>query len=944
MSATPRIKISMLAVILAATPWFAEAAGLGRLNVLSGLGQPLRGEIELVSVQPEEADSLSAALASAEVHAAAGLSYPASALGVRLTLDRRSNGAFVVLVSSVQAVNEPILDLMVDLRWATGQIRRGYSALLDPVGYASSSAPVAAKPQPEAVSSAPAVAPLEMAKVSAAPIAVAPVVQAPKTRSQQKTVAKPVAGASAVASAPVAAGEGYTVKAGDTLSAVGRKVKPAGVSLEQVLVGLYRNNPTAFDGNMNLLKKGKILNVPDAQKMQSVPQAEAVKEVLAQSENWQTYRRQLAEGVKKAPAEKPAQTAGSGKITAKVEDKGAGTADKSKDVLKLASGADKKGLSPEQARVKALEEEVAARKKSLDEANQRVAELQKNVRKMEELAALKNQAGADLQNKAVATASKVVATATPLATVAPSVTASPVASAVLASVASAVAAPVASEASAVVASAKPKALPKPVFEEVPEPSFVDTLLENAPLLGGGLLAALLGAGAFIWNRRRRQPSIFENSIITGGDLKPNTVIGRTGGGVISTQAENSFLTDFSRQGFGSIDTDEVDPIAEADVYMAYGRDAQAEEILKDALSKDKQRHEVRVKLLDIYAARKDRVAFEEVASELYSMTGGLGAHWEHAVHLGRSIDPVNPLYAGKAESVAAPIAAVAAAEVLSDLDAEVAAPAETLDQAADLDFDLGDLGAEPESEKAAEPLLDLGLDLPESTPVVEAPAVSAEGPITDMVLDFDLEQAEAQDLAAPVEEAGLMSLDIPIDLDAEQVQPVVEAPVVELNAAVLGDLDLNLDLGTEEVAAPQASVLLADEAALDLPSFDLGLPGEAAPVEPEPEAALDLDFGFDLGDSDFKPEPDVMSAPESAPVEELQAAEVAEGGDLDLGLDATDSDLDFQPDDPVQTKIDLARAYVDMGDVEGAREILQEALQEGSPAQQDVARGMLANL
>lgn len=103
-------------------------------------------------------------------------------------------------------------------------------------------------------------------------------------------------------------------------------------------------------------------------------------------------------------------------------------------------------------------------------------------------------------------------------------------------------------------------------------------MENALPIGGGLLAILLGVGGLLWSRKRNRSGIFENSLITSGDLEPNTVLGRTGGGVISTQAENSFLTDFSRQGLGTIDTDEVDPIAEADVYMAYGRDVQAEEI------------------------------------------------------------------------------------------------------------------------------------------------------------------------------------------------------------------------------------------------------------------------------------------------------------------------------------------------------------------------------
>lgn len=917
MSATPRIKKSMLAVALAVTPWFADAAGLGRLNVLSGLGQPLRGEIELVSVQPEEAESLAVGLASADAHAAAGFSYPSNALGVRLVLDRRASGALVVVVSSAQAVNEPILDLVVDLRWATGQIRRGYSALLDPVGYATPApAPIAQSVAKTPQDSAPAVT-APVSEVSAAPLTKKPVGKPAKVQEKKpETASSPFA-----ESAPAEDGS-YTVKAGDTLSSIARKVRPDGVNLDQVLVGLYRNNKTAFDGNMNLLKKGKILKVPDAASLQGLDRGEAAKEVLAQARDWQSYRKQLAEAVKQAPAGQGDAASSTGKITAKVEDKGASTVDKSKDVLKLSSATGKAGLTPEQARVKALEEEVAARKKALDEANQRVSELQGNVRKMEELVALKSQTGAQLQQQAVATA---VPTAVP--TVMPIASA---ASEVQVLAASAVASEVASA-----PAPKPKRAVAPIIEPEPEPSLLDLLMENLAVIGGGLLVVLGGVGALIWKRRQQQPGLFENSIITGGDLKPNTVIGRTGGGVISTQAENSFLTDFSRQGFGSIDTDEVDPIAEADVYMAYGRDAQAEEILKDALSKDKQRHEVRVKLLDIYAARKDKVAFEEVASELYAMTEGDGQHWAHAVHLGRSIDPDNPLYGrgGPAGSQVAAAAVIAPAAVAVAAAVSAAQVADAGDAEVSLDFDLGieSVSAEeqaplvdfelPQSvqSSAFEAELDLDLNLaPENTPVAD--------------LSFDLGESEPEQL--PVQEA-LMSLDLPIAVEQE------------LSAAesIMGDLDLNLSsvAGVEPVAEEiSAETMVADfEASLGLdladdevqavPSLDLG----AAQIESVLQDDAELDQALNL-DFAFQQEEVVAAVPDFDTQSSLD--------DLDLGLGDAAAAADFAVDDPVQTKIDLARAYVDMGDAEGAREILQEAMQEGSPAQQEVARGMLATL
>ena len=188
-----------------------------------------------------------------------------------------------------------------------------------------------------------------------------------------------------------------------------------------------------------------------------------------------------------------------------------------------------------------------------------------------------------------------------------------------------------------------------------EPSFIDDFPGGTPglVIGGGALAAV--AGLLLIAARRRRTVKFEDSIIGGTDIKTNTVFGSTGGGVVNT-GENSLATDFSREGLGSIDTDEVDPIAEAEVYLAYGRDAQAEEILKDALKKDPQRQEIYLKLLEIHAQHNKPSAFETVAAELYSVSQGKGEAWQKAVTLGRQIDSNNPMF-GEGGAAAAAAAA-----------------------------------------------------------------------------------------------------------------------------------------------------------------------------------------------------------------------------------------------------------------------------------------------
>ena len=962
MPSKPHFKACVLAVALTMLPWCVEAAGLGRLNVLSGLGQPFKGEIELLAVQPNEVETLKIALAPAEAYASSQLSYPAPSLGLRFMLNKRESGRYVINVNSTQAIDEPVFNLLVDLSWLGGHVRREYTALIDPAGYAGASgaatAPFLSETTRIQTTSSDAVLP--GTRVSGA-------IRAPKgSRALSKVKAAPIT-ASGIASQPAAKGaeseNRYTVKSGDTLSRIAGQVKPEGINLEQVMVGLYQANSDAFDGNMNRLKRGKILRVPSAEQLAQQDQTQAVKEIRIHSANWQTYRRQLAESAAKKGGVETGALPSGGRIAAKVEDKSALSADKTKDVLKLSRGASK--ADSQQGRVRALEEEAAARKKALDEANQRVTELQNNIQEMEKVAALKSQQGADLQKKAEQ--SKVAAPAS-------SPVVAPIASApaVVASK-SAVAASAASVASAV----QPK--PKRVGPATPqEPGIMDTLLENALPIGGGLLAVVLCVGGLLWARNRRRPSVFEDSLITNGDLKPNTVLGRTGGGVISTNAENSFLTDFSRQGLGTIDTDEVDPIAEADVYMAYGRDVQAEEILKDALIKDPQRQEIRLKLLDIYAARKDKVSFQEVAAEVFAATSGQGQYWEQTSYLGRSLDPENPLYAVKNKDTDAALAVgavgVAVAGMVSSVEAE---PAEL--EASDETLLVAEEGLPPAVHEEGLETLDFEFELPEPeaasseiqpeiaadelseirgaverTEVAELTAVEHVEDATsldfDLDMDFDLPAVPVESEPALVEQDdSLMELDLPIDLgSSSSVEPVLltestidsssergaessfaSAPELDVPDFEIPDLDLNLELGEEtsgDADVAEAAALASLEAEFSvLESSSLEQPQEETDF-PHDEV-IDLDFGF------VPPEPEV--APILVSDEPIDVA-LEIGGNME--------NLDLVADDPVQTKIELARAYIDMGDVEGAREILQEAEQEGNPAQQELARNLLAAL
>ncbi len=353
----------------------SHAAGLGKLNVTSALGEPLKAEIDLVA-EKNEIGSLAARLASPDAFERAGLAYSSLMNNVKVSIEKRSGGEPYVRLTSTQPVTEPFVDLLIELTWSSGRISREFTALLDPpsviaerekqkaaaaeVRAAPPPPQPKAEPVPEPVAEVPvaetakpetakteepaAQAPAEAAATEPAPAepipAPAPVPTAPVETfgGTQPTLLN--AGGSALpsgaASAPAADAYG-PVRSGDTLGKIASATKPADVSLEQMLVLLVRNNPDAFSGkNMNRLKTGKILQLPTADQLAGISEADARKEVKVQARDWRAYREQLAAAAGQAvPAEQPAQQAVSGKVGAAAEDQAASAKERPKEVLKL---------------------------------------------------------------------------------------------------------------------------------------------------------------------------------------------------------------------------------------------------------------------------------------------------------------------------------------------------------------------------------------------------------------------------------------------------------------------------------------------------------------------------------------------------------------------------------------------------------------------------------
>ncbi len=941
---TLKLRASTLALAagfaLSALPLAVHAAGLGKVTVFSALGQPLRAEVEL-SATREELSSMKASLASPESFKAAGLDYPAALSGVRFVIDKRASGDLVVRLDSDRPVNEPFVDLLVELNWASGRLVREYTFLLDPPEVAAkAAAPVA---MPAAKPMTPKVP--EPAAPSSAPPATAP-----------KAAALP-------ATQPAATHE---VKRGDTLRKVATANQHEGVSLEQMLVGLYRANKDAFDGgNMNRLKSGRILTVPERAEVEAIADGEARKVVAVQAADWNAYRRKLASAAAQAPAEADAASqASAGRITPKVEDKAA-PATESRDQVRVSKTEVGKGKPGA-----AGEDEFLAKDKALKEANDRLAALEKNVNELQKLLEMKNQSLAELQKQAgkpaVAEASppEPAKPAAPVAAAKPAEQAKPDEAAKPAETPKAEEAkpaepPKAAEAAPPPPKPKPRVVPPPPPEE---PSFVEELMGNPMLLagGGGILALLL---AYVAIKRRRSaaaeaeaPLAATTADLSQGGLSENSVFRNTGGQSVNT-SQTPPQTDFSQAGPGTIDTDEVDPVAEADVYMAYGRDAQAEEILLEAKTKDPKRHAIHLKLLEIYANRQSAAQFDALATELYGDTGGVGGDWEKAAAMGRKLDPQNPLYGGGGAPAKPAFDSDATLVVSADaLKSTVAMPgqfaqmaeaaeppvqaAETVDTTAaaaepvadempaSLDFDLGPAAAPA----AIEPPPARNFDM-EST--LTQPGALQAAADADGALDFDLgaeTPAAAASPAPAAEEAGGLDFDLPeIRVDA--------TPAAEASGGL--DFDLGFDAAaTPEPAQPAAAPAEpepTEQAAGDGLEFDVNLSESATFAEPAATPSFDMaSISLDLAEPDAPPE-DVGTASSF----ESSQLETVVNPDLIASLTSQAEPLPAEASEEVSTKLDLAKAYEEMGDLEGARELLQEVLQEGSPEQQATAQSML---
>lgn len=936
----------------------ANAAGLGRLTVLSALGQPLRAEIELTTSAGEDPSTMAVKLASPEAFRSANIEFNPSLLSLRFAVENRG-GRQIIRVNSSQPLNEPFVDMLLELTWNNGRLVREYTFLLDP--------PELRATQPAQVAAAPQGQGAQQAR--------------PAARAERPAPAPAAAPASADAASD------YRVRRGDTLSGIATRLKPADVSLDMMLVALYRANPDAFIGNnMNRLKSGQILSVPAADAVRSgATEGQARGVVVAHAADFDAYRNKLAGQVAAStPAAAPegGQSA-SGRVTTRVEERPT-AANEAQDKLRLSKAAPAAAAGKPRDGTASVEDTLA-KQRELEQAQTRVKELEKNVGDLEKLMTVENRAGAE----AAAAAGAAGAAAGAAATAAPDAPA--------------------------VAAEKPveKKTPRqrPKKEAPPEKSFFDTVMDNILYIGVGAIALLLAAFAIAQRRKRQdapaRPVLTEPSVIgTPGAAAAHSLFAESGGQSVDTN--NSVFNSSFAPSASQLDTNEVDPVAEADVYIAYGRDAQAEEILKEALRVQPERHPVRLKLLEIYAARKDLRAFETQARELHGLTGGQGEEWAQAAALGLGIDPANPLYANAAPapapapsaqerdqqailsqqfehafrggapvSPAAPVAAGAAAgaaAVALAKDERAAAPqAEPVAQAQGagkddnaLDFDLGGLSFEPvtHAEPAAarpDPEATAVPDLAFEPAPAAAPAARQDA-LNELDFDMNFGAPAAQPARAGAQDAALepspQAQATPVDMaglakDFDGLPPLPGKPQTGAAPAAdpLSDLD-TMDFGQPATPAAPAAGLDKDPLFdLDTLDFDTGKADTAAP-----RAEQDDPFeAFELPDT-----PAAIPAPQEVSAQDAlrPGAAAAPAGAPSFDMNGLDLDLpqaaqaepqaaaDAAPGQmspehmEMETKLDLAIAYQEIGDKEGARELLDEVIKGGNSEQVSKASAM----
>ncbi len=599
------------AMLLLSVVQQAFALGLGEIDMRSALNQPMEAVIELTSSAGTKLEDIEVSLATLEEHSRAGLSRAAILSNFNLVVERNRAGNAIIRISSDELVREPYLEFLLELDWPRGRLLRQYTVLVDP---------------PVTIPATPAIPATPVSR----PATPAPVARAPAPRPVQRPVTAPAT--VSVAPRPAAADEYGPIRRSETLWNIAEQVRPGSdISMQQMMLALQRANPGAFvDNNINRLKAGVTLDVPGRDEILSVSAREARAETSRQYEQWKTNRSQPAvaavtqqpDAMPEQEADvSPADTGSRLQLTAPESDAVSGAALPGDP----ASSDTAAGNQELQQQLALATEEVAAGRAQSEELQSRVGELEEQITTMKRLLELKDNEFASLQQSI--TSSEEQQTAAPVADDAK------------------VPAGVTAETPDDVMPAEEDTAELGLSDQAA--GLVNRLLDNPLLAGLGVLVAML-LGGFLWasTRSRAESSFLDDSMTMQGQLA------ETGGRETDFPVQDVSVreTEMPAADASPVMDDDVDgdPVTEADVYLAYGRIQQAEDVLLAALQAKPDNADARLKLLEVYNTGGNTAAFDHSAAAFHEMFGETDERWQKIATMGLAMSPHNALYGGSA--------------------------------------------------------------------------------------------------------------------------------------------------------------------------------------------------------------------------------------------------------------------------------------------------------
>jgi len=884
------MKFKMMLVLLAlVVPTFVNALGLGKLELQSALNQPFKARVKLVSATADELDSLKVSLADQKAFDRAGIQRTFLLTLLRFTVQEFEEGPDYIQISSSDPIREPFLNFLLEINWSKGRLFREYTVLLDPPTYTASKKAVV-HPQSPVVEIDPddhlVVYDLDYKPSTTEPARTTPAYETP-------TYEAPTISYSG-------SGDYGPAVAGDTLWSIARVARPdLSVSIQQMMLAILRANPEAFiENNINGLKRGAILQIPDAPEINSLNRTNALAQAKSQNALWDEYKGHIASTVTERPdgAGAPGQVIEPDEVEHEPSVTDVEVTDEAE--LRLISESDQ-GLGSDQSSMDApgvdvdslnnqlvlANESIVALTMENEELRSRLTETEGIIDDLKRLIVLKEDELAAMQEQImIAAVEQESVEEAGTETVAEEEL-------------------VEEEAKEDLVEEETEALGSE--DAIEEEIFVDVTLADSGGLGDlfGLMGLLekakanlmIIAGAvggllllvflmlFVSKKRGEKATTVvlpaEDFPDFGEDVSDETVKadalpkvdsesvtvipGSEDETILPGDEEASDADAFEipeegapeipeETGPAAAEEPEEDPMEEVNVFLAYEHFDEAESFVRNALQKEPDNLGFHTKLLEVFYAASNKKSYEEAAREVYDKTGGQGEYWDMATGMWQEMSPNRALFetpvegedeeASKDDSVAGVlnIADVSDATVSGDMDLDIAADAPGEDM----------------------------LDVTAAPDIDDIPAETADDEGLDFTLDADTPGEEMLDVTAAVDEEEIPDVTAAADID-------------DIPAETEDDLglDFTLDAGGEPgISADESDELLDSTVQMQ--------PGDVEQVVDDlldVTAAIDLEEGMtDAGDEEL---PALSTSVESVGSDELDLSLGEASLDLDSSVD-----------------------------------------------------------